>query len=65
MASRAATGEKLWIARHLPGPDAGKLRTKGLVEAGVDLDRVEMLGQIFQRMKAAGLQSGINDAVPV
>jgi hypothetical protein len=57
--------EELRIVRHLPDPQAGQLRLDGLIEAGVDFDRVEIGGQIFQCMKAARLQLGINNAVPV
>src|SRR5665213_465407 len=53
------------IVLHLLDPQARQFRPDRLIEAGVDFDRVEIGGQIFQGVKTSLLQPGINNAVPV
>src|ERR1700722_9284181 len=56
---------ELWVLRDFLKPQARQFRLDGLIKTGVDCDRVEILGQIFQCVETSRLQPGIHNAVPV
>src|SRR4030088_3135551 len=53
------------MLRYLAHPQLGYLGTQRPVKRSIDFPQVQMLREMLQRMKTAGLDGGVDDRIPV
>ena len=53
------------ITARMRGPGFGRRRTRRSIEAGIDLDGIEVAHEIDHRVEAPGLGFGVHDAFPI
>src|SRR5205085_4606684 len=57
--------QELRVSSHFARPQARDLRPGWLVESGIDLDCIEVLGQGLECVEATWFGPGVNNSIPV